>query len=50
MKNFITAYSTAFSGTVPFIYNGDIPLDCDGPKLCNEYCHILPNYTASCTK
>jgi len=47
MKNFTTAWSTAFSGTVPFISDGDIPLDRDGPKLYHEYCHILSNYTAS---
>jgi hypothetical protein len=50
MQFAVIAHFTAFSGIVPFIYNGDVPLDRDVPKLCLEYCHILPDYTASCTR
>jgi len=50
MQFAVIAHFTAFSGIAPFIYNGDIPLDHDVPKLYHKYCHILPNYTASCTR
>jgi hypothetical protein len=32
MQFVVIAYFTAFSGIVPFIYNGEIPLDRDIPK------------------